>query len=59
MKRLSSLMALLLTVTVMCAQGIAFEPEGTLLYEAAMKAKKENKLVILLSILMFFIRYMI
>ena len=45
MKRLSSLMALLLTVTVMCAQGIAFEPEGTLLYEAAMKAKKENKLV--------------
>lgn len=38
-------MALLLTVTVLSAQGIAFEPEGTLLYEAAMKAKKENKMV--------------
>ena len=38
-------MVLLLTVTVLSAQGIAFEPEGTLLYEAAMKAKKENKMV--------------
>ena len=38
-------MTLLLTVVVMYGQGIAFEPEGTLLYEAAMKAKKENKLV--------------
>ena len=45
MKRLTSLMTLLLTVVVMYGQGIAFEPEGTLLYEAAMKAKKENKLV--------------
>lgn len=45
MKRLSTILTLVLVASVTFAQGIAFEPEGTLLYEAAMKAKKENKLV--------------
>ena len=36
---------LMLATLMVQAQGIAFEPEGTLLYDAAMKAKKENKLV--------------
>lgn len=45
MKRLSTILSLVLVASATFAQGIAFEPDGTLLYEAAMKAKKENKLV--------------
>lgn len=45
MKRLSTILTLVLVASATFAQGIAFEPDGTLLYEAAMKAKKENKLV--------------
>ena len=45
MKRLSMILSMVLVASVMFAQGIAFEPEGTLLPQAAAKAKKENKLV--------------
>lgn len=45
MKRLSTILSLVLVASATFAQGITFEPDGTLLYEAAMKAKKENKLV--------------
>ena len=45
MKKLSMTLILMLATLMVQAQGIAFEPEGTLLYDAAMKAKKENKLV--------------
>lgn len=45
MKRLSMIMSLMLCVSMMFAQGINFEPDGTTLAAAAAKAKKENKLV--------------
>ena len=45
MKRLYIIMSLMLCVSMMFAQGIDFEPEGTTLVAAATKAKKENKLV--------------
>ena len=45
MKRLAITLSLMLCVSMMFAQGIAFEPEGTTLPAAAAKAKKENKLV--------------
>ncbi len=38
-------MSLMLCVSMMFAQGINFEPDGTTLAAAAAKAKKENKLV--------------
>lgn len=37
----------LMTVAVMWAQGVAFEPEGTTLEQASAKAKAENKLIFL------------
>ena len=40
MKRLSMILSMVLVASVMFAQGIAFEPEGTLLPQAAAKAKK-------------------
>ena len=43
MKRLYIIMSLMLCVSMMFAQGIDFEPEGTTLVAAAAKAKKENK----------------
>lgn len=45
MKRLYAIMSLMLCASMMFAQGINFEPEGTTLADAAVKAKKENKLV--------------
>ena len=45
MKRLSVILSLVLVASVTFAQGVAFEPDGTLLPQAAAKAKKENKLV--------------
>ncbi len=45
MKRLSMILSLVLVASVTFAQGVAFEPDGTLLPQAAAKAKKENKLV--------------
>ena len=45
MKKLSIIMSLMLCASMMFAQGVNFEPDGTTLAEAAAKAKKENKLV--------------
>lgn len=45
MKKLSIIMSLMLCTSMMFAQGIKFEQEGTTLDKAAAKAKKENKLV--------------
>lgn len=45
MKRLSMIVSLMLCASMMFAQGINFEPDGTTLAAAAAKAKKENKLV--------------
>lgn len=45
MKRLAMIFSLVLCASMMFAQGIAFEPEGTTLAQAAAKAKKEGKLV--------------
>lgn len=45
MKRLSMIMSLMLCASMMFAQGVNFEPDGTTLTAAAAKAKKENKLV--------------
>ena len=39
------ILSLVLVASVTFAQGVAFEPDGTLLPQAAAKAKKENKLV--------------
>lgn len=45
MKRLSMIFSLMLVTSMIFAQGINFEAEGTTLTEAAAKAKKEGKLV--------------
>ena len=45
MKRLTTTMMALVMTIAMMAQGMAFEPEGTTLEQAAAKAKAENKLV--------------
>ena len=45
MKKLSIIISLMLCASMMFAQGVNFEPDGTTLAEAAAKAKKENKLV--------------
>ena len=45
MKKILSTFILSVLAFVLHAQGIAFEPEGTTLEQAAAKAKKENKLV--------------
>lgn len=45
MKKLSMIVSLMLMTSVMFAQGIAFEPEGTTLDKATAKAKKESKLI--------------
>lgn len=47
MKKLFLTMMSLMTVAVMWAQGVAFEPEGTTLEQASAKAKAENKLIFL------------
>lgn len=47
MKKLFLTMMSLMTVAVMWAQGVAFEPEGTTLEQASAKAKTENKLIFL------------
>lgn len=44
-KRLSFILALMTVAALSCAQGIAFEPEGTTLEQAAAKAKREHKLL--------------
>lgn len=45
MKRLSIIVSLMLMTSMMFAQGISFEPEGTTLNQVTEKAKKENKLI--------------
>ena len=45
MKRLSMIFSLMLMTSMIFAQGINFEADGTTLKEAAAKAKKEGKLV--------------
>ena len=45
MKRLSMIISLMLCTSMIFAQGVNFEPDGTTLAAAAAKAKKENKLV--------------
>lgn len=47
MKRLITFAMSLLTFISAMAQGIAFEPEGTTLEQASVKAKAENKLIFL------------
>lgn len=47
MKKLTLMMMMLLTVGAVMAQGVAFEPEGTTLEQASVKAKAENKLIFL------------
>lgn len=47
MKKLFLTMMSLMTVAVMWAQGVAFEPEGTTLEQASAKAKAESKLIFL------------
>ena len=46
-KTLSLIVALCCSCAAMLAQGIAFEPEGTTLEQASVKAKAENKLIFL------------
>ncbi len=45
MKRLSIIVSLMLMTSMMFAQGISFEPEGTTLNQVTEKSKKENKLI--------------
>ena len=45
MKRLSIIVSLMLMTSMMFAQGISFEPEGTTLNQVTEKAKKEKKLI--------------
>lgn len=45
MKRIATMMLALMSLTTAMAQGIAFEPEGTTLEQASVKAKAEKKLI--------------
>ena len=45
MKRIATRMLDLMSLTTAMAQGIAFEPEGTTLEQASVKAKAEKKLI--------------
>ena len=47
MKRVTAIIVSLLAVTAMMAQGMAFEPKGTTLEQASVKAKAEKKLIFL------------
>ncbi len=47
MKRLMTMMMCLVTATALMAQGMIFEPDGTTLEQASVKAKAENKLIFL------------
>ena len=45
MKKLSMIVSLMLMTSLMFAQGVEFEPEGTTLDKVISKAKKEHKLI--------------
>ena len=47
MKKFTSTLIAFIAATVMMAQGMVFEPEGTTLEQASAKAKAENKLIFL------------
>ena len=47
MKKITSTLIALIATVAMMAQGMAFEPEGTTLEQAAAKAKAEKKLIFL------------
>lgn len=47
MKKILTLVMCMLTAAVSMAQGVVFEPEGTTLEQAAVKAQAENKLIFL------------
>ena len=47
MKKITLTLIALIATVAMMAQGMAFEPEGTTLEQAAAKAKAENKLIFL------------